>query len=185
MGGFFQSFWWVFILVAIGIYVFFRMIHRIGIQNIIGIMQCLKIPIFGALIQKAELARFTRTLSSLFNSSVPILQSLTIVERVFRNEVIIRVLKEARQSIQSGESMAVPMEKHWAFPPFVTQMIAIGEKSGTLDMMLGKVADFYDMEVDNATDQMKSLIEPMMIVILAVAVGGSCRSDCYTDVFII
>ena len=172
MGGFFQSFWWVFILVAIGIYVFFRMITSNRNTKYYLDYAMLKLPIFGSLIQKSELARFTRTLSSLFNSSVPILQSLTILERVLSNEVIIRVLKEARQSIQSGESMSVPMEKHWAFPPMVTQMIAIGEKSGTLDMMLGKVADFYDMEVDNATDQIKSLIEPMMVVILAVAVGG-------------
>ncbi len=118
------------------------------------------------------MARMTRTLSSLFSSSVPVLQSLTIVEKIVGNEVIARVMKKSQDSIQKGQSIAVPMEKHWAFPPMVTQMIAIGEKSGTMDSMLEKVADFYEMEVDNATDQIKSLMEPLLIVFLAVAVGG-------------
>lgn len=176
IGSFFQSFWWLFVLLVIGFYVVYRLIRSNPNTKYYLDYGMLKIPIFGILIQKAELSRFTRTLSSLFNSSVPILQSLTILERVINNEVIKRVLRESRESIQSGESMAVPMEKHWAFPPMVTQMIAIGEKSGTLDMMLAKVADFYDMEVDNATDQIKSLIEPLMVIILAIAVGGVVAS---------
>ncbi|MDQ0219382.1 hypothetical protein ELQ35_14485 [Peribacillus cavernae] len=114
----------------------------------------------------------TRTLSSLFASSVPILQSLSIIEKISGNEVLAKVLKESRNSIEQGGSIAGPMESHWAFPPMVTQMISIGERSGTMDYMLDKAAEFYEMEVDNATDQIKSLIEPMMIVFLAVVVGG-------------
>lgn len=172
LGGFMQSFWWLFALAGVGVYVGIRMIRANPKTKYFLDYGMLKIPVLGLLLQKAELARLTRTLSSLFASSVPILQSLSIVERILDNEVIIGVVRESRAAIEKGESMAVPMAKHWAFPPMVTQMIRIGEQSGTLDMMLDKVADFYDMEVDNATDQVKSLIEPLMIVMLSFAVGG-------------
>ncbi|MGM0752352.1 MAG: type II secretion system F family protein [Bacillota bacterium] len=131
----------------------------------------LRIPIFGKLLQKAVLARMTRTLSSLFSSSVPILQSLAIVERVVENEVIAAVLKESRESLEKGGTLTEPMKKHWAFPPLVSQMISIGEATGSLDSMLSKVADFYEKEVENSTDQLKALIEPLMIVLLAGLVG--------------
>lgn len=171
MGDFFQRLWWLFTLFVFGIIFGIRFIRSKPNTKYYLDYVLLKIPLIGQLLLKAELAKLTRTLSSLFASTVPILQSLSIVERVLENQVIIRVIKEARVYIENGQSMAVPMEKHWAFPPMVTQMIAIGEKSGTLDMMLDKVADFYDMEVDTATDQIKSLLEPMMIIFLAAAVG--------------
>ncbi|WP_064092513.1 type II secretion system F family protein [Rossellomorea aquimaris] len=131
----------------------------------------LRIPIFGSLIQKAVIARLTRTLSSLFSSSVPILQSLGIVERVVDNSVISLVLKESRESLEKGGSITDPMKNHWAFPPLVSHMISIGEETGALDSMLSKVADFYENEVESATDQLKALIEPLMIVLLAGIVG--------------
>ncbi|WP_409297429.1 type II secretion system F family protein [Peribacillus sp. SCS-26] len=131
----------------------------------------LRLPIFGSMIQKAVLARMTRTLSSLFTSSVPILQAMTIVEKVVENEVVARVVRESRSSLEQGRSITEPMKKHWAFPPLITQMIAIGEETGSLDAMLGKVADFYEKEVENSTERLKSLIEPLMIVVLAGLVG--------------
>lgn len=131
----------------------------------------LKMPIFGQLLQKAALARMTRTLSSLFSSSVPILQSLQMVERVVQNEVISRSLKKSRAALESGQRLTEPMKKHWVYPPLVVQMIAIGEETGSLDEMLTKVAQFYEKEVEYATDKLKSLIEPIMIVFLAVIVG--------------
>ncbi|MCA1063576.1 type II secretion system F family protein [Rossellomorea aquimaris] len=131
----------------------------------------LRIPVFGKLIQKAVLARMTRTLSSLFSSSVPILQSLVIVERVVGNEVMAAVIKQSRESLEKGGTLTEPMKKHWAFPPLVSQMISIGEETGSLDSMLSKVADFYEREVEIATDQLKALIEPLMIVLLAGLVG--------------
>ena len=96
-------------------------------------------PIFGKMIQKAVLARMTRTLSSLFSSSVPILQALSIVEKVVENEVIVRVIRESRDSLEKGQSLTDPMKNHWAFPPLVTQMISIGEETGSLDAMLAKL----------------------------------------------
>ncbi|MFD0047837.1 type II secretion system F family protein [Actinomycetes bacterium NPDC127524] len=131
----------------------------------------LRVPIFGKMMQKAVLARMTRTLSSLFTSSVPILQAMTIVDQVVENEVIGGVIRKSRDSLERGQSLTDPMREHWAFPPLVTQMIAIGEQTGALDAMLSKVADFYEKEVENSTDQLKSLIEPIMIVVLAGIVG--------------
>ncbi|MFK3939000.1 type II secretion system F family protein [Alkalihalobacillus sp. NPDC078783] len=131
----------------------------------------LRLPIFGALLQKSELARVTQTLGALFQSSVPVLQALTIVEKVAENQVIAHVLNDARKSLQSGNTLSAPLEAHWAFPPLVTQMISVGEKSGSLDAMLEKAAEFYEAEVEAATDQIKALIEPTMIILLAGIVG--------------
>lgn len=131
----------------------------------------LRLPIFGKMLQKAVLAKMTRTLSSLFSSSVPILQALSIVERVVENEVVAKVISQSRRALEEGSSLTEPMKAHWAFPPLVTQMIAIGEETGALDTMLDKVADFYEKEVESATDRLKSLIEPLMIVVLAGVVG--------------
>lgn len=131
----------------------------------------LKMPVFGPLLQKAALARMTRALSSLFTSSVPILQSVQITERVVGNEVISRTLKESRDALEKGERLTAPMEKHWVFPPLVVQMISIGEETGSLDQMLSKVANFYEKEVEYATDRLKALIEPLMIILLAGVVG--------------
>ncbi|MFJ5621767.1 type II secretion system F family protein [Peribacillus loiseleuriae] len=172
LGGFFERFWWVFLLLAVGLYALIRYLRSNSETKYYLDYWLLRMPIFGQLIQKAEIARMTRTLSSLFKSSVPILQSLTMVEKILGNQVLTKVIKQSRNSIEKGESMAIPMEKHWAFPPMVTQMITVGEKSGTLDVMLERVADFYEMEVDNATNQMKALIEPFLIIFLAVIVGG-------------
>ncbi|SDZ04213.1 type IV pilus assembly protein PilC [Evansella caseinilytica] len=131
----------------------------------------LKLPIFGPLLQKAVLARMSRTLSTLFSSSVPILQSLKIVEKVIGNEVISRTLAGSRKALEEGQRLTEPLRDHWVFPPLVVQMISIGEETGTLDHMLAKVAEFYEKEVEYATDRMKVLIEPVLIVFLAAVVG--------------
>ncbi|MCR2820550.1 type II secretion system F family protein [Lederbergia panacisoli] len=131
----------------------------------------LKIPVIGMIMQKAIIARMTRTLSSMLASSVPILQALSLVEKVVGNNVMADVIRNSRVSLEEGKSLAGPIEQHWAFPPLVSQMIVIGEESGSLDEMLAKVADFYEHEVDAATDRMKALLEPLMIVVLAGLVG--------------
>lgn len=131
----------------------------------------LRMPIFGQLLQKDIIAIMTRTLSTLFSSSVPILQALTIVEKVGGNPVMGKVVLEARDNLEKGGTLSEPLEKSWLFPPLVTQMTSIGEKTGSLDYMLEKIADFYEEEVNRAVDTMKSLIEPLMIVVLALVVG--------------
>lgn len=170
-GEIFKNIWWLLVIGAIGMFFLMQYIQSNRKTKYYFDYVALKLPIFGKLLQKAAIARMTRTLSSLFASSVPILQSLTIVERVIENDVLAKVIKDAKLSIEKGQSIAVPMEKHWAFPPMVTQMMAIGEKSGTMDLMLDKVADFYETEVDHTTDQIKAMIEPMLIVALALIVG--------------
>ncbi|MEH7106635.1 type II secretion system F family protein [Bacillus sp. JJ1764] len=166
-----QSFWWLIVLVFVLIALLIMYFKSNRKTKYYFDLFILKIPIFGKLIQKAALARMMRTLSSLFSSSVPILQAMTIVERVVENEVLAKVIRESRQTLEKGRSMTEPMEKHWAFPPLITQMIIIGEETGALDAMLAKIADFYEKEVETGTDRLKSLIEPIMIVILASLVG--------------
>ncbi|WP_062198931.1 type II secretion system F family protein [Massilibacterium senegalense] len=168
---FMQSFWWVFILLFVVIYVGIVTIKSKSTSKFYLDYVILKMPLFGKLMQKASIAKMTRTLSSLFQSSVPIIKSVSIAEKVVDNEVIAGVLKDARKALEGGESLATPMHKHWVFPPLVTQMIVIGEKTGALDSMLGKVADFYEAEVENTTEQLKALIEPLMIMIIGAVVG--------------
>jgi type IV pilus assembly protein PilC len=168
---FMQGFWWLVLLFFTGCAFSLVLAKKNKKTKYFLDYAMLRMPIFGKLMQKAVLARMTRTLSSLFTSSVPILQALSIVENVVENEVISRVVRESRDAMETGESMTGPMRRHWAFPPLVTQMIAIGEETGSLDGMLGKVADFYEKEVETSTDQLKSLIEPIMIILLAGLVG--------------
>lgn len=131
----------------------------------------LKIPVFGKLNQKGSIAQFTRTFASLYASSVPILQALSILEEVAGNKVIGGYIRSAADSLRQGKPLSEPLKKAWVFPPLVTQMIAIGEETGALDEMLSKVADFYEMDVENTVDRLKSLLEPLLIAFLAGVVG--------------
>jgi type IV pilus assembly protein PilC len=166
-----QKFWWLILLIFLSISFTIMYIKKNKKTKYYLDYFLLKMPIFGNMMQKAALARMMRTLSSLFSSSVPILQAMSIVEKVVENEVISKVIRESRDSLEKGRSMTEPMMSHWAFPPLVTQMIAIGESTGALDAMLSKIAEFYEKEVEQSTDRLKSLIEPIMIVLLAGIVG--------------
>ena len=166
-----QRFWWLFLLIVLAAVMVLMAMNKQKKTKYYIDYALLRIPIFGPLLQKAVIARLTRTLSSLFSSSVPILQAISIVEKIVENEVIARVLAASKIELEKGESLTGPMKEHWAFPPLVTQMITIGESTGSLDSMLDKIAEFYEKEVDYATDRLKSLIEPLMIVVLAVIVG--------------
>jgi len=132
----------------------------------------LKMPIIGKLLQKAVIARFARTLATLVRSGVPILSSLEIVAKTSGNKVVERAVMDARSSIKEGENIADPLAKSQVFPPMVTRMIAVGEKTGELEKMLSKIADFYENEVDAAVTALTSLIEPLVIAVLGVVIGG-------------
>ena len=132
----------------------------------------LKIPIFGDLFQKVAVSRFTRTLALLLRAGVPVLQALDIVADSTGNEVLARAAIDVKESVRSGETMASPLAKHEVFPPMVVQMIAVGEDTGALDAMLDKISDFYDQEVESTTEQLTSLIEPIMIAVLGGIVGA-------------
>jgi type IV pilus assembly protein PilC len=132
----------------------------------------LKIPIIGTLIQKVAVARFTRTLGTLISSGVPILEGLRITARSAGNRVVERAVMQARTAVTAGRTLSEPLKGERIFPPMVVHMINVGENTGALDQMLGKIADFYDDEVDTAVTALTSLLEPLMIVFLGVVVGG-------------
>ncbi len=132
----------------------------------------LKLPVFGPLFRKVAVARFSRTLSTLITSGVPILDGLTITSRTAGNKLIEYAIIKARTSISEGETIAEPLARSEIFPPMVTQMIAVGESTGSLDSMLSKIADFYEEEVDVAVATLTSLLEPLLMVFLGVTVGG-------------
>ncbi|SFC41357.1 type IV pilus assembly protein PilC [Alkalibacterium subtropicum] len=168
---FIQQTWWIFgIMAAILALAFMQLKKREDVAYYID-KYALKIPIIGTFIQKAVLARMTQTLSSLINSSVPILQAVEVTSEVVGNRVVKEVLLDSRTSLERGESLAKPMSEHWVFPPLIIQMIRVGEQSGALDDMLKRVADIYDQEVNEASDKLQSLIEPVLIIFLAVIVG--------------
>ncbi len=131
----------------------------------------LKLPVFGILLRKVAVARFTRTLSTLMQSGVPILDGLQLVAKTSGNKVIEDAVMEARENISSGENIAEPLARSQVFPPMVTRMISVGENTGALDQMLNKIADFYEDEVDTAVAGLTSMLEPLMIVFLGGVVG--------------
>ncbi|QHJ71589.1 type II secretion system F family protein [Planococcus halotolerans] len=166
-----QQYWYLLVLAGFGIAATIWMMKRNEQGKMILDTLLLRMPIFGRMLKKSALARMTRTLSSLFSSSVPILQALTMVEKVVGNAVMSKVILAARDNLERGGSLTEPMKNHWAFPPLIPHMILIGEQTGSLDHMLDKVADFYEKEVEAETDRLKALIEPLMIVVLAALVG--------------
>lgn len=132
----------------------------------------LKLPVFGDIIRKVAVARFTRTLGTMLSSGVPILDALLICAKTAGNSVVERDVQRARVAISEGKSMVEPLIESVVFPPMVVSMIDVGESTGALDAMLAKIADFYEDEVDNAVTAMKQLIEPLMILFLGVIIGG-------------
>lgn len=132
----------------------------------------LRLPIVGKLLRKVAIARFARTLATLVRSGVPILTAMEIVARTAGNKVIEEAVMAARTSVREGENIADPLSQSGAFPPMVTRMIAVGEKTGELEKMLTKVADFYESEVDAAVSGLTSLIEPLVIAFLGLVIGA-------------
>ena len=132
----------------------------------------LRLPIFGTLIRKAAVSRFTRTLGTLVSSGVSILEGLEITARTAGNQVVHDAVMNSRRSIAGGATIADPLRASGVFPPMVVQMINVGEQTGGLDEMLSKIADFYDDEVDTAVGALASIIEPVMIVVMGIVIGG-------------
>jgi len=132
----------------------------------------LRLPIFGSLIRKVAIAKFTRTLSTMLSSGVPILEGLDIVARTSGNKVIEKAIFKTKMSIGEGKTIAEPLGDSGVFPPMVVQMISVGESTGALDSMLSKIADFFDDEVDAAVAALTSLLEPLLMVFLGAAIGA-------------
>lgn len=131
----------------------------------------LRMPVFGPLVRKLALARFTRTFGTLVSAGVPILSALDIVGETAGNAVVERATVKVRAAVKEGETIAKPLGESPVFPSMLVQMIAVGEETGAMDAMLNKVADFYDSEVSTAVDGLTSLIEPLMMAVMGVVVG--------------
>lgn len=166
-----EQYWIVWLLAALAVvtavYLLLRWEHGAYTWDYMK----LKAPVFGMLNRKSAIAQLTRTLSSLFASAVPVLQALAIVEKAVGNRVIGATLRECQASLRQGRPLSEPLRQSWVFPPLVTQMIRVGEETGSIDTMLAKVADFYERDVENTVDKLKQLIEPVMILLLAGVVG--------------
>ncbi|MCU1380792.1 MAG: type secretory pathway, component PulF [Acidimicrobiales bacterium] len=132
----------------------------------------LRVPIFGKLVHKTSMTRFARTLAVLLHSGVPILESLEITSETVNNAVVSDAVKDVQEAVKRGETIHEPLSTHAVFPPMVTQMLAVGEETGMVDVMLEKVADFYDQEVEATVNALTSLLEPLLIVVLGGAVGA-------------
>jgi len=169
---FMLGYWWaVFGGVFGGIYLLRRYYRTEAGQSVIDAL-VLRLPVFGTLIRKVSVARFTRTLGTLVSSGVPILEGLRITARTAGNKVVEKAVLATRQAVSEGKTIIEPLKASGVFPPMVTQMINVGEQTGALDAMLAKIADFYDEEVDVAVGGLMALMEPMMICFLGVVIGG-------------
>ncbi|MCR4341896.1 MAG: type II secretion system F family protein [Gemmatimonadaceae bacterium] len=167
-----QSYWWAIIGFFVGAYFMLKRYYaspngKLAIDKLL-----LKLPILGDVLRKSSVSRFTRTLGTLIASGVSILEGLEITARTAGNRVVQDAIMASRASIAGGETIAAPLSKSGVFPPMVISMISVGESTGGLDEMLSKIADFYDDEVDAAVGGLLSLLEPVMIVFLGIAVGG-------------
>ncbi len=171
MSNFAQGNWYIILGAIVGGVVAFKKYYATPQGRLTVDKMVLKLPVFGDLIRKASVAKFTRTLGTLITSGVPLLEALSICAKTAGNKVIENVLMDARVSISGGKTISEPLAKSEAFPKMVTHMIAVGESTGALDNMLGKIADFYEDEVDAAVTNLTALLEPMMMVFLGVTVG--------------
>jgi type IV pilus assembly protein PilC len=172
LSGLLQHWWWLMAGSIVGLVVAIRTYYRTPNGRIVCDRLMLRVPVLGSVIRRASVARFTRTLGTLISSGVPILDGLEITARTAGNAVVEKAILETRGSISEGNTIAEPLRACDVFPPMVVQMIAVGEQTGALDEMLSKIADFYDDEVDAAVEQLTSVIEPAMIIIMGVVVGG-------------
>ena len=167
-----QKYFVVAIVVVVVAFIAFKRFYKTERGTLIIDDLILKSPVFGPLLKKVAVSKFTRTMATMMSSGVPILDGLTIVSRTSGNKIIENALMKVRKSISEGKTIAEPLLETGIFPPMVVQMIAVGEATGALDTMLAKIADFYDDEVDAAVDAMTALLEPFMMVFLGGVVGG-------------
>jgi len=172
LSDFVSQFWWFFIVGAVGIVFGIKQIRKAPRGRYWFDYTMLKLPIMGVLLRKIAVARFTRTLGTLITSGVPILEGLSITARTSGNAVLEEALMKVRKAIEEGRTIVDPLRECGVFPNMVTQMIGVGEATGAMDSMLQKIADFYEDEVDSATKDMLAMLEPVIIGLLGVMIGG-------------
>src|ERR1700739_1374952 len=172
LSGFVQAFWWVFLVVGGAVFFGVKQIRKHPKGRYLFDKMLLNIPVMGGLLRKIAVGRFTRTLGTLITSGVPILEGLSITTRTSGNAVLEEALMKVRKEIEKGRTIVDPLRECGVFPNMVTQMIGVGEATGAMDSMLQKIADFYEEEVDAATKDMLAMLEPIIIGILGISVGG-------------
>ena len=172
LSAFVGQFWWFFILGIVGLVFGIKYIRKDPRGKYWMDYGMLKMPVIGILLRKIAVARFTRTLGTLITSGVPILEGLTITARTSGNAVLEEALMKVRKAIEEGRTIVDPLRESGVFPNMVTQMIGVGEATGAMDSMLQKIADFYEDEVDTATKDMLAMLEPVIIGLLGVMIGG-------------
>jgi type IV pilus assembly protein PilC len=173
MSDFFVTWWWAILSMLGGtIYTFFYFWKRNKRMQRVMDALLLKLPIFGIIVRKATIARWSRTLATMFAAGVPLVEAFDSVAGAAGNAVYFDATKEIQREVTMGGSLTVSMQNTEIFPSMVLQMVAIGEESGSLDSMLSKVADFYEAEVDNAVEALSSLMEPVIMVVLGTLIGG-------------
>src|SRR3989304_6060031 len=172
LSSFIGTFGWVFVLLGVGIFFAFQSAYKTEGGRFAIDSAMLKLPVIGSLLRKIAVARFTRTLGTLITSGVPLLESMDITARTSGNAVVERAILGVRKAVEEGRTITDPLKESEVFPNMVTQMIAVGEQTGAMDAMLQKIADFYEAEVDDAVKNMLTLLEPIIILFLGVAVGG-------------
>jgi type IV pilus assembly protein PilC len=172
LSGFIGQFWWFFILGGVALVFGFKQIRKDPRGRYYMDYALLKLPVLGILMRKIAVARFTRTLGTLITSGVPILEGLSITARTSGNAVLEEALMKVRKAIEEGRTIVDPLRESGVFPNMVTQMIGVGEATGAMDSMLQKIADFYEDEVDAATKDMLAMLEPIIIGLLGVMIGG-------------
>jgi type IV pilus assembly protein PilC len=172
LSAFVQQFWWIFLVGAVGLVFGIKQIRKHPRGRYYFDKGMLFLPVLGTLLRKIAVGRFTRTLGTLITSGVPILEGLTITARTAGNAVLEEALMKVRKAIEEGRTIVDPLRECGVFPNMVTQMIGVGEATGAMDSMLQKIADFYEEEVDAATKDMLAMLEPMIIGMLGVTIGG-------------
>src|SRR3989440_2760561 len=176
LSAFVGQFWWFFIVGGVGMVFGVKQLRKHPKGRYYFDYVLLKLPVLGLLLRKIAVARFTRTLGTLITSGVPILEGLAITAKTSGNAVLEEALMKVRKAIEEGRTIVDPLKECGVFPNMVTQMIGVGEATGAMDSMLQKIADFYEDDVDAATKDMLTLLEPLMIGFLGVAVGGNVIS---------
>jgi len=172
ISGLLTSLWWLVLGGTIGAIVGFKRWKKTDAGTAAWDRFKVRLPVFGGVVQKIAVSRFSRTFAVLSRTGVPVLQALDIVASTSGNWLVAEASRDIQASVKRGESLVSPLHQHEIFPPMVTHMMAVGEETGALDTMLSKVADFYDTEVDDTVNALTSLIEPMLIVVMGVVVGG-------------
>jgi len=172
LSNFVGRFWWLMLLSLVFAWIGVKYIRKDPKGRYMFDKMLLNLPVLGSVLRKIAVARFTRTLGTLITSGVPILEGLTITARTSGNAVLEDALLKVRKAVEEGRTIVDPLKECGVFPNMVTQMIGVGEATGAMDAMLQKIADFYEDEVDAATKDMLTLLEPIMIGFLGIAVGG-------------